>query len=219
MIGVSSWLRSQSVGSHTLTKRLRSSLTWFIAALKAGFSRTIPLQPQVHSDRLLLYSDAEGNGGVGAVAVKGNIRIFMRGKIPARVRRLLLKRKTNIVAYELLIAVASLVSFCPELVQNSEVVHYVDSKPAISNIIKGASPKPDLNWIAGRLWFECGALMAHYRVEYVKSCCNLADGPSRNDVALLLKLGFTEVPFRFPSFTHGLASWTVNPGDTQRMMV
>ena len=214
------WRQHQSVGPFTISKRLRSSLTWFIAALTARFSREIPFQPPPGADsKLVLYSDAEGNGCAGAVAIKGDTRIFMRGQIPARVRRLLQARKTNICAYELLIAVASLVSFCPQLVRDSRVVHYVDSKSAISNILKGASPQPDLNWISGRLWFECGALIANYEVNYVKSSCNLADGPSRGDVSLLLSLGFEEVPFQFPSFRHGLSSWSKHPTESRRMLV
>ena len=96
-----------------------------------------------------MYSDAEGNGSVAAVAIKGDVRIFMRGWIPQYLRRCLKKRKTNIVGYELIVAVGAMVSFCPELVQNSIADHYVDSQSAISCILKGSSPQDDLCAIAG----------------------------------------------------------------------
>ena len=187
--------------------------------MKANVGRTIPLTVTSLPRKVILYSDAEGNGGVAAVAILGEVGFFMKGVVPSRVRRLLVQRKTNIVAFELLIAVAALVSFCPGYLEGAEIDHYIDSKPALSCILKGASSKPDLSDISGRLWFECCHLMANYKAYYVPSKLNLADGPSRNDVSLMSQLGLSEVPFKFPSFSGGLGAWMARPEEANRLSI
>ena len=213
------WRQLQRFGQTTLTKRLRASLTWFIAVLKMNPRREIPYTPSPRHDRVILYSDADGSGGLAAVAIRRDTKIFMRGTVPRNLRKRLRRRKTNIVAFELIIAVAAMVSFCPEMLMNVDVHHYVDSQPAISCILKGSSPQQDLSDIAGKLWFECCHRMIDYTVRYVPSKCNLADGPSRGDTALLLSLGFVEVPFNLPSFKHGLNDWVKNAHEVGRLAV
>ena len=131
--------------------------------------------------------------------------------MPSHVRRMLKRRGTNTVEFELLAAVASLVCVCPESLRCAEVHHFIDSKPARSCILKGASSKLDLSDIAGRSWFEYCHLMATYRAHYVESKLDLADGPSRRDLSLIHLLGYREVAFRLPSFSHGLDSWSNQP--------
>ena len=139
--------------------------------------------------------------------------------MPASVRRLLSRRKTQIVAFELLAAVVAVICLCPQDLAGSSVVHYIDNTPALSCIVKASSKKTDLNFISGRLWFEAGCLMAHYRAEYVKSACNLADGPSRNNVDLLKSLEATELEWTFPRFKGGLDGWMSCPLEVDRLVV
>ena len=133
-----------------LTRRLVHSLRWYIAVLQRGLCRQIPFARELPDKRVILYSDAEGNGNVASVAIKGNIKIYMKGRVPARVRRMLKVRKTNITGYELLIAVAAVVSFAPELLHDAVIEHYIDKQPAISCIVRGFSKQEDLSDIAGR---------------------------------------------------------------------
>ena len=168
--------------------------------LTANFCRRIPYALKDHGERVVLYSDAEDNGGMAAVAIRGNTKLFMRGQIPRSIRTKLKRRKTNIVAYELIIAVAAMAPFCPEVLEGADIYHYVDSQPAISCILKGSSPQEDLNHIAARLWFECRHRMANYFVRFVQPKLNLADAPSRSDTSSLMSLGFVNVPFNLPAF-------------------
>ena len=141
------------------------------------------------------------------------------GTIPHKIRKLLIRRKNNIVAYELLIAVAALVSFCPALLHSADIDLFMDNQSALSCVIKGASRKPDLSDISGRLWFECCHLMANFKVHFVGSKLNLADAPSRGDESTLQQLGFSQVPFRLPSFSGGLNSWLFEPSLPDRLHV
>jgi len=213
------WRQQCKYGSMRLTRRLAHSLRWYIAVLRRGLCRQVPFARELPDKRVILYSDAEGNGNVASVAIKGAIKIYMKGRVPTRVRRMLKVRKTNITGYELLIAVAAVVSFAPELLHDAVIEHYIDNKPAMSCIVKGFSKQEDLSDIAGRLWFECGVLMATYRAIYVKSKCNLSDGPSRGETALMQQLGFQEVPFNFPVFDRSFGAWMQKPSEEDRMVV
>ena len=96
---------------YRLTRRLRLSLRWFLTLLQRRLKRVVPLCTPVTRKRVLLFSDADVNGGIGAVAVfsQGEV-IYLQGSIQTQVMQLLQKRKTNIVAFELLAAVVALAS-------------------------------------------------------------------------------------------------------------
>ena len=57
-------------------------------------------------------------------------------------------------------------------------------------------------------------------VRYVDTKANLADGPSRDDVALLSSMGATEVcDWKFPSFRGGIDGWMAQLEDVDRLVV
>ena len=131
----------------------------------------------------------------------------MAGRVPTSVRKMLAPRRTQIVAFELLAALVGIVCLAPKVASEADIIHYIDSKAALRCVIRGFSKKHDLSFIAGRIWFEAGVSMTHYRAEYVTSACNLADGPSRGKLHLMDKLQATRVEWEFPSFAEGLDSW------------
>ena len=93
---------------------------------------------QVPRRRILLYSDAEGNGRIGMVVSRSDGALFSgRARVPPSIRRLLLPRRTNIVAFELIAAVVAIVGFCPHLLHDAIITHYIDNKAALSCVIKG----------------------------------------------------------------------------------
>ena len=72
--------------------------------------------------------------------------------------------------------------------------------------------------LAGRMWFKLSGMRIEYRVEYVLSVKkNLADGPSRGDLALMFQLDAHEVQgWVWPSFVGGLDGWMCERIDTQK---
>ena len=82
------WRQRQPCSESKLTKRLRFALKWFVRVLELGVAREIRLNPSPSMKMVFLYSDAEGNGGVGAVAVMpdGTSR-FLQGQVPRSVVR------------------------------------------------------------------------------------------------------------------------------------
>ena len=161
------WRQRQSYGSHQLTQRLRFALTWFLTLLNEGFSRSVSLQPSIDAPVVIIYSDAEHLGGIGAVAEfpSGDL-VYLSGRLPRRLRRLLRKRMTNIVAYELLAALVALVALGPQMLQGMRVIHFIDSTSALACVVRGYSAKQDLCMIAGRIWYEACGLQLDYRARW-----------------------------------------------------
>ena len=84
----------------------------------------------------IVYSDAESHGSIAAVFVCAGKVHFTQGLIPRSVMRLLEERLTNIVAYELIAALAVILadSLFPD---NVGIRHFINSKPALGCILKG----------------------------------------------------------------------------------
>ncbi len=96
---------------------------------------------------ILLYSDAEGNGNIGAVAqFPGSLVKLLDGRLPRRWRRELERRRTNMVAYELLAALVAVTALCPEEISRASVVQFVDSTSAlvcVVRVVRGFSVKKE----------------------------------------------------------------------------
>ena len=165
----------------------------------------------------MLYTDAEGTGSLGAAAELPCGRVvYLRGRVPRKVKQMLSQRKTNIVAFELLAALVPFVAMRNTIVGH-RVIHFIDNLAALACVVRGFSKKEDLAALAGRLWFDAALLMLEYRAEYVPSHMNLADGPSRDDVSLLNSMGALEMnSWQFPVFSTGLGDWMESIGEAHR---
>ena len=98
-------------------------------------------------------------------------------------------RKTQIVAFELLAAIMGILQ-CQDLqIDGMGVRHFVDSNPARQGLVRANSKQPDLNNLIGMVWFVAGIIMRRYWCNYVKSCSNLADAPSRGDFSTVTRIG------------------------------
>jgi hypothetical protein len=67
--------------------------------------------------------------------------------------------------------------------------HFVDSNPARQGLVRASSKQSDLNNLIGMVWFTAGKVMRRYWCQYVKSCSNLADAPSRGDFSTVTRIG------------------------------
>ena len=70
---------------------------------------------------------------------------------------------------------------------------FVDNNPALCSLVKGYSPAVDASELIGQFWIDIASLGVGLFVDRVESGSNLADGPSRRDLALLEKLGSRQV--------------------------
>ena len=68
-------------------------------------------------------------------------------------------------------------------------LHFVDSNPARQCLVRARSRQPDLNQLAGMVWYVAGYTLRRYWCDYVPSKANLADAPSRGDFHIMKQLG------------------------------
>ena len=104
-------------------------------------------------------------------------------------------------------------------IMGRRVIFFIDNDSARPALMKQYSPiLSSLQIVEQCTAWDCAEGCTSWYAR-VPTEANLADGPSRNDVALLLQLGFVEVPFRFPAFTGRLASWLECPEQVCRLTV
>lgn len=123
-------------------------------------------------------------------------------------------------AYELLASLGALICIRPETLSGCRVVHFIDSTSAMACVVRAFLRQHDLSLIVDRLWYEAAVMMLEYIVQYVPTRCNLADGPSRDDMALLENMGIEEIVFsQFPSFFAGFGNWMGSVENVGRLIL
>ena len=155
-------------------------------------SKDVPWDDEEYTAKpdVLVFTDAEGNGGAGAIVYPMRPRrgapraYYTASRVPVKWQSNLLGRKTQINVYEQAAVLLALGTF-PDLLRGKRVVFYIDSMSALGTIVKGHSRRDDLNLYAGTTWH----LLARYGVTphflRVPSKQNPADDPSRGCVAEL----------------------------------
>ena len=153
------------------------------------WARETPYSLDPLSTQALIYTDAESNGNIATVIVTKGAILCYYGTIPGRLRKVLRYRKTNIVAYELLAAIMGILQFKQLNLTEVGGLHFVDSNPARQCLVRASSRQPDLNQLAGMVWYVAGSTVKTYWCDYVPSKANLADAPSRGDFQIMKQLG------------------------------
>ena len=136
-----------------------------------------------------------------------NVRLCFHGSVSKRLRKLLLPRKTQIIPFELLAAIISLMQRCSLGFERVGVRHFVDSKPAQGCVVKGCSSQSDLNNLVAMLWFTAGHALRDYWCEYVPSKFNLADAPSRQSLDTMKQLGSHLIELQFDECAAAAEFW------------
>ena len=103
----------------------------------------------------IIYIDAEGQGGVGAVLVHSPSQevTFCKGMIPNRLVKRLERRRTQINLFELLAVWAAIRTF-QHWLRGRSIVLFIDNQSALNMCIKGHSPCQDANLILHELWLD-----------------------------------------------------------------
>ena len=156
-----------------------SDLEWWRQWLLEA--RVITVVPRVIAlPFVIIYSDAEKDGGIGALlAVDGEFQ-WMAGRVPSAVASKLKERKTQIFPFEVIAAVVSLIKWGP-LLDGRRIIFFVDNVGARGSLASGRSSQPDVHGIVRAAW----QVAVKYRLAvffvWVPSALNVADGPSRGD--------------------------------------
>jgi hypothetical protein len=174
-----------------LSKRLRRALRWWVRRLgEPVLPRVVDLDvgglpglAAVEDARpdFLLYTDAEGSGGLGAVLweLSTGRQWWFSWRVRGAELRFLPRQRTRIILLEALATVLAQ-EVWGSLIAGRRVRAFGDNAAAVGAFIKGASPKAHLSAVAevfwARQWFWRPAQLWLGRVA---SKDNPADAPSR----------------------------------------
>ena len=137
--------------------------------------------------------------------------------IPRSIRRRFKCRKTDIMGYEMIAAVAAIFEVEFIVPEHVCIRHFVDNTSANTCTIQGSSRQDDLNDIVGMLWHTAAHRTAAYWCEWVQSNANKADAPSRNDCALMKQLNGIEIQVDFNQYVSVADSWKSNQEEYRLM--
>ena len=147
---------------------------------------SLAVQPPASPPRLyaidfppyILYTDAEGSGGFGAVLASSSSSVWIGGTIPDNVSGALHKRKTQIFPFEVVAIWAALLVFGSSL-RGHYVLAFVDNQSALAVSAKGTSTAIDVQAIVTAMWDLISDLGIQVVFRYAPSKLNLSDPPSR----------------------------------------
>ena len=97
------------------------------------------------------------------------------------------ERSQYVGQLELLAAVAVYYSLAAEL-RGREVIHFIDNAGAMACLVKGSSAELDSSLLVHTFWALAAALDIDVWFEFVYSEANIADWPSRGDIAFMRDL-------------------------------
>ena len=122
-------------GGGLLSARLREDLSWW-------FERLQRLEPRrflfAQAPVSIVYSDAEGSGGLGGFLSTASISAWLGGQVPPELTPLLLSRKTQIFIYEI-VAVLVTAKIWARQLSGSSVIFFVDNQSALAALRKGGT--------------------------------------------------------------------------------
>ena len=127
---------------------------------------------------LILYTDAEGSGGLGAVMVNQDSSWWFSARTPDFIVSALAPRKTQINGLELL-GVWMALSVWKSALVGRTLLLFVDNTSALAIVIKGSSKSEDLNVLGMAIRDLCSSLSISLHAFWVPSALNGSDPPSR----------------------------------------
>lgn len=158
-------------------------------------------------DHVVIYSDATGLGGLGAVLLdlRKGVRLFSSGQCPGWMWEELRGDDKMIVnQLEGVAVIAADLTFA-DYIRGRRVWHFVDNGSTISAVVNGYSGKPEMAHISNVCCILAIALALDKWYEHVAGPANVADLPSRREAKersqqwIQCLAGFTEVKMVLPT--------------------
>lgn len=142
---------------------------------------------------LLLYTDASDVperddrfivGGVLVDPQRGPALEYFSWVVPPAVVSSWLPKKSYMGQLEIFAGPVALATWASQL-RHRDVLHFVDNDAAAACLVKGYSPKLDSSALVGEHWSHAADAAVNLYIDRVESKSNIADGPSRQDFALM----------------------------------
>jgi hypothetical protein len=177
-------------GAGPLPLLIRESLIWWELRLQELLPRVVRTR-LLNFPVILVYTDAEGSGGLGAVFAGIEPFEWFEAQTPLAFTVSLLPRKTQIFALETVTVLLAAKVWMRRL-SGSRVIFFVDNTSALGCLRKGSSSSVDVHAVVTLFWDLAAEnhVEAHFR--WVPSKLNLSDRPSRGKAPIV----GSKVPFR-----------------------
>ena len=174
-----------SQGNGSMSQALMNEVSWWKDYLSKNPKVTIRIGPDLPPPAIL-YTDAEGSGGLGGVLVidqpgSGRKCLSIMGDAKRMSLPSLKQRKTQIVPYETVAITMSAKKFKRHLLSR-DVVLFVDNQTVLSCVKKGRSRVQDLHDLIHETLSVFEACHARVYAYWVPSSLNISDLPSRGDL-------------------------------------
>ena len=160
--------------------RLESDIRFLLAFLQnKSTRRLIRLRPPV-AQPAILFSDATGKGGCGAVLLLDGLgsALSAAGSVPDAWRAVLAPRRTQVTPFELLAPFAAAYTW-RWLLRGRTVAIFIDNAAALGMLRKGVCSKEDLNTAVHKIWCFLHDWDIEPSLYRVPSKYNCSDPPSR----------------------------------------
>ena len=155
-------------------------LKWWAERLRSQTDSLFPCGPRPQKI-CVLYTDAEGSGGIGALfETAGKPILSFRNRLDIRKLPFLVDRKTQIIPFESLAVLASIKLWRSELA-GARLLIFIDNQSSLGALRKGRSRAPDLSRIVEEILDILDKISCQIIPLWVPSCLNIADFPSRGE--------------------------------------
>ena len=165
----------------TLVAQARQELEWWIKYLRARQRHRFPLD-SIHIPVAIIYTDAEGGGGIGGCLCmeRGNEqrKLYFSGRLDQRFTNLLSKRVTQIIPLEAMAVAVAVEAFKVQLA-GAKCIFLIDNLSVLGSLRKGRCKAFDINRVVCVIADRILQLSIMPFFLWVPSRYNMADAPSR----------------------------------------
>ena len=159
--------------------RLKRDLEWWRSfLLKGQCLRFRILGPP--KKKVIVYTDAQGRGGIGAAIISGSTKLFFKETMDQRFLSKLIGRETQIIPLEAIAVLVALHRFKREIGQ-CDLVLLIDNTSVLGATRKGRSSADDVHEIVTAISDLCFEINVTKHLFWVPSAMNIADAPSRGE--------------------------------------
>ena len=184
-----------------VTPELEAWMDWWEMIFTKLPVRKLPLQPRSQRPTLL-YTDGAQHEHLGVISrTIGGVLfsprlshpVYFGAVLPDAVICKWLPKDQMINQVEAAAGVAAFETWS-ELLKGADVIHFVDSNTALSSLINGFSRKSDTSQLIHQYWTLACHVDALVYLDRVESKSNISDGPTKDRLENLIRLGAVEHP-------------------------
>ena len=128
-------------------------------------------------------------------------------RVPEAVWVQLLPREDHKIGMQELLAVPLLLATFKVQLQSALLTVAIDNQGVLLALLSGRAGADDMNMSIGRTWLQVAAMGTGMHAVRVESAANLADGPTRENLSELERLGAKFVPPVLPDWVYRIWEW------------